>query len=75
VSDQIGRWLIGLGALLALVGVVVLALGRFVKLGALPGDIRVDRPNVSVRFPLVTSILLSLVLTLLLNIALRIWRR
>jgi DUF2905 family protein len=70
VSD-IGRLLIIVGAFILVVG-LVLAFGlRIPYLGKLPGDISIDRGNVHVYFPIVTCLLLSLVLTLLLNLFFR----
>jgi hypothetical protein len=44
---------------------------RIPFLGKLPGDISIDRGNVHFYFPIVTGLLLSLVLTVLLNVFLR----
>ena len=64
---EIGKLLIIVGGSIVIVG-LFLALGfRIPYLGKLPGDISVDRGNVHVYFPIVTCLLLSLVLTLLLN--------
>jgi hypothetical protein len=69
----IGRWLvIGGLALAAIGGLVILAARIGLPLGRLPGDIRVETGNVTIFFPLVTMIVLSVVLTLLVNIVLRI---
>jgi uncharacterized membrane protein YidH (DUF202 family) len=65
VSD-IGRLLIVLGVVIAVVGVLLVVAGRVPWLGRLPGDIHVQRENWSFHFPLATSLLLSVVLTLLL---------
>lgn len=59
-----------MGALLALVGVVLLVGGKL-GLGRLPGDIVVERKNFTFSFPIVTSIVISLVLTLVANLLLR----
>ncbi len=67
----VGRLLIGAGLLLALVGVVLLLAGRVPFLGRLPGDFVFRRGPVTVYVPLVTSLLLSLLLTLALNIFFR----
>ncbi len=56
-----GKLLVGIGLLIALVGVVVM-LG--LPLGRLPGDIVIRRGNSTFYFPLATSILLSVILTL-----------
>jgi Protein of unknown function (DUF2905) len=68
--NQLGRGLIVMGALLAVVGVALLLFGKL-GLGRLPGDIVVERKNFTFSFPIVTSILLSIVLTVLANLFLR----
>ena len=62
--NDIGKSLIGLGLLIVLVGVVLTFVGRVPWLGRLPGDISVQRGNWSFYFPLVTSLILSVVLSL-----------
>jgi hypothetical protein len=63
---DLGKALLGLGILLAIVGGVLLVAGRAgLPLGRLPGDFAVRGKNVQVYFPLGTSILISVVLTLL----------
>lgn len=64
---QVGRTLIIVGVLLAVVGVGLLLAGKL-GLGRLPGDIVVERKNFSLYVPIVTSIVISLVLTLLANL-------
>ncbi len=71
---DLGRWLIGLGALLLLVGIVFLVLGRVPALGRLPGDIVIEREGLTVFIPLGTMLVASLVLTILANLIARIWR-
>jgi hypothetical protein len=67
--NQIGKLLVGIGLLLALVGVLVLIAARVgLPLGRLPGDIAYRGKHVSVYFPLGTCILISVVLTLVLYI-------
>lgn len=67
---SVGRTLIVLGLLLAVVGVVLLLGGRM-ELGRLPGDFVLRRGGWTFAFPLATSLLVSLALTLLLNVILR----
>ena len=62
-GSDVGKALVIIGLVIAAVGVVVM-LG--VPLGRLPGDIAVRRGNFSFYFPLTTSIVLSILLTLLL---------
>jgi membrane protein implicated in regulation of membrane protease activity len=63
--NDIGKTLVVLGLLIALAGLVLVFVGRVPWIGRLPGDIHVQRGNWSFYFPLGTSILLSLLLTLL----------
>lgn len=62
---DLGRLLIVFGAILVVVGLLLTVGGR-IGLGKLPGDIVYRRGNFSFYFPLMTSILLSIVLSLLL---------
>lgn len=66
IGSDVGKALVALGLLIALAGVVLMLVGRVPWLGRLPGDIHIERGNFSFYFPLVTSLLLSVVLTLLL---------
>jgi hypothetical protein len=63
---ELGKALLGLGLLLVVIGAVLLVAARFgLPLGRLPGDIAYRGKNVSVFFPLGTSILISIVLTII----------
>jgi hypothetical protein len=63
--NDLGRLLIGLGLLLVVAGGLLLLLGRTgFPLGRLPGDISYRGKNVSVYFPLGTSIVVSVLLSL-----------
>lgn len=73
--SSIGKMLIGLGVLLVLVGVVLVFLGKFGFLGKLPGDIHIRKQNFEFRFPLASCIIISVVLTLILNLFLRWFRK
>jgi uncharacterized membrane protein YidH (DUF202 family) len=59
--------LIGLGVLAIVAGLLVWA-GALSWIGRLPGDLRVERENVRFYFPITSMILISLVLTLILNL-------
>jgi hypothetical protein len=63
--DSLARMLIVFGVVLALLGGLLLMAGKIPFLGRLPGDIIIRRENWSFYFPLTTSILLSILLTLL----------
>jgi hypothetical protein len=66
----LGRVLLILAVVIAVVGVILILAGRGL-IPRLPGDIAIERKNFRFYFPLGTSILVSLVLTLLLNLFLR----
>lgn len=61
-----GKALIYLGLIIAAIGVAVSFAGKIPWLGRLPGDIHIKRENFSFYFPLATSILVSLLLSLIL---------
>jgi hypothetical protein len=61
---NIGRILIIAGAVLVVVGLLWPLLGRL-GLGRLPGDIAVERENFRFYFPIMTSVVISVVLSLL----------
>jgi len=62
----LGKSLIVFGLVIAAVGVVLTFAGKIPWLGRLPGDIYVKRENVTFYFPLATSILVSVILSLIL---------
>jgi hypothetical protein len=65
--SDLGRLLIALGFLLVVIGLAVLLFARFnVPLGRLPGDFSWKGSTWSVSFPLMTSIILSIVISLIL---------
>lgn len=67
--ESIARYLMIGGLVLFLVGGGIYLASRFgLPLGRLPGDIRIEGENGSFYFPLTTSILVSVVLTIVLNL-------
>ena len=62
----LGKLLLGLAAILAVLGVLLILSEKVpgLRIGRLPGDIVVEREKFRFYFPLATSILLSIVLTL-----------
>ena len=64
-----GKWIIVLGCALVLLGVVVqFAPGLFSWLGKLPGDVRYEKGNFKLYFPLATILLISVVATVLVRL-------
>jgi len=68
----LGKLIIYIGITLIVVGIIVQFFPKIPLLGKLPGDIYFKRENFSFYFPLATSIILSLVLTLVVNLVSRI---
>ncbi len=69
--NELGRLLIFAGAALLIVGVILVVAPRVPWLGRLPGDFSFERGGLRVYFPLATSIILSILLTIILNLWLR----
>ena len=65
--ENMGRLLLGIAAIIALVGVVFLVGGKL-GLGRLPGDILIRRENLTVFFPITTMLVISVVVTLLFSL-------
>jgi len=73
--QNVGRWLLALGLLLAATGTAILLGSRIgFPLGRLPGDFTYRGKNVSFFFPLGTSILISVVLSAILYLLSRLRR-
>ena len=63
-GNGLGKLLIVCGGILIIVGAAIVLLGRLPWLGRLPGDIYIERRNFTFFFPLTTSILISVILSL-----------
>ncbi len=61
-----GKFLIITGIILVIAGLVIQFSDRVPFLGRLPGDVRIERGNFSFYFPIATSILLSIIISLIL---------
>jgi hypothetical protein len=71
----LGKLLIFAGGTLVLIGAAVWLLSGTGLFGRLPGDLRVERSGFTCIFPLASMILLSLVLTVVVNVILRMMRK
>lgn len=67
----LARFLILFGVISVVVGLILLAGQRIPFLGRLPGDFLFRKGSATIYIPLATSLLLSLVLTILLNLVIR----
>ena len=70
--ESLGRMIIYIGVLMVLVGGFFILVAKVPWFGRLPGDIVYQREGLKIYVPIATMILVSLILTLLLNI---VWRR
>lgn len=74
--SSLGKWIVAFGAILIVLGGLMWLLGRTgLPLGRLPGDIHIEGERVSCYVPIVSMILLSLVLTIVLNVIVRLLNR
>ena len=62
--DSVGKLLLVVGVVIAVVGVLFMLGARIPWLGNLPGDISYERGNTRFYFPIVTSIVVSILLTI-----------
>jgi len=74
--ETISRYLMFAGIVLFLIGGgMYLAVKFGIPLGRLPGDIRIEGENGGFYFPVTSSILVSVILTVVVNLIVRLWRR
>ncbi|CAM4491532.1 DUF2905 domain-containing protein [Paenibacillus phoenicis] len=66
--SNVPKILIVAGAVLIVIGLLWMFLGRFLQLGRLPGDIAVERGNFRFYFPIVTCIVLSVVFSIIMAV-------
>lgn len=73
--ESLGKMLLVFAVILFLVGGALFLFGKFTSVPRLPGDILIRRGNFSFYFPLGTSVVVSVALTLLLNLIIYLFRR
>ena len=73
--DSLGKMVLVLGVVIALVGLAIMMAGRVPWLGNLPGDLSFGGNGWRVSFPIVTSIVLSIILTVVLNLVFGVFGR
>jgi len=66
--ESFAKMIILFGLVLVLLGGLFLMVGKLPYIGRLPGDIYIQRKSFSFYFPLTTSIIISIILTLLFNL-------
>ncbi len=70
--EDIGKMIFSVGIFLALIGGGLFLFGKLPGVGRLPGDLIFQRDNFTLIFPFATSILISVLLTLAINLFIRI---
>jgi len=74
--ENIGRYLMIGGVILFVIGGLIFLAAKFgISFGRLPGDIRIEREGFSFYFPLASSILISVFLTIILNVIVRLLKK
>jgi len=76
MPTELGKFLIFLGLFLIILGTLMVLLPKLnLPLGNLPGDINLKKENVEIYIPLASSLLVSLLLTVVLNIVFLLFRK
>lgn len=76
--ENLGRLFVFMGVGLLVLGLIFVVIGRipaFDRIGRLPGDIRIEGENFACFAPITSMIILSLILTVILNIMVRLINR
>lgn len=69
MDHNTGKYIIMAGAVILLIGIIIYFFGSKLHwIGHLPGDIRVEKENFRFYFPLTTTILCSLLLTIIVSL-------
>jgi hypothetical protein len=69
MNSQTGKWIIIAGVIIVVAGIIIYFFhDKLNWLGKLPGDIRVEKENFRFYFPITTMIIISVLLTVLINI-------
>lgn len=75
-SSTLARWMIYLGIGIVLLGILIWVGGKFgIKLGNLPGDVSYSGEKFGIYFPIMTSIIASILLTIFINLLFWIFKK
>ena len=73
MDQQAGKYIIVAGIFIVVAGILIFFFHDYFKwFGKLPGDIRIEKGNFRFYFPVVTFIIISIVLTIIINIVKRL---
>ena len=73
--DSTGKMLLLIGGIVVIMGLVLILVGKTPLFGKLPGDIRIETGGFTCLFPFATMIIVSIVLTVLVNLAFRLFSK
>ena len=74
MDQQTGKYILLIGSALVIVGILVYFFHDYLRwIGRLPGDIRIERENFRFYFPLATMVLISLLVTIIIQIIKRFY--
>ena len=74
MNSETGKWIIGIGAIVILIGIIIYFFhDKLNWIGRLPGDIRIEKENFRFYFPITTMIIFSLVITVIIQLIKRIF--
>jgi hypothetical protein len=74
MPQTLGKYIIFIGIVLVAAGLLLhFGGGRLKWLGHLPGDIRIEKDNFRFYFPITTMIIVSVLLTLIVNLLKKLW--
>lgn len=68
MPESLAKLLMVIGIVVFITGLLLFTLGRFLPFGRLPGDIIIKRENLVVYFPIVTMLVISIILSIILNL-------
>jgi hypothetical protein len=73
MDQQTGKYIIIAGVCILLAGIIIYFFHDYFKwLGKLPGDIRIEKENFRFYFPIVTMLVISITITLIINVIKRL---
>ena len=73
--EVLGKILLIFGGVIIVVGLLLVFSQNIPFLGKLPGDIFVKKDNLSFYFPIVTFVIISIVLTIIINVVIYFWKK
>ena len=74
MDQQSGKYILLIGTFMVIVGILVYFFHDYLRwIGRLPGDIRIERENFRFYFPLATMVLISLLVTIIIQIIKRFY--